>query len=90
MRAQEHADLVTVTFEDNAPGIASEHLDEIFDLFFTTRDGDGHYALGLSICRSVVEEHGGAISVESQPGRSTAFHVHLGSTSPLDTNGRTG
>ena len=78
---------VTLTIEDNGPGIAADQLDDVFALFFTTRGGLGNYGLGLSICRSIVEEHGGKITVESQPGRNTAFHVHLASADPLDTKG---
>ena len=52
---------VTCTFSDNGPGFASEHVDEPFQSFFTTKPtGMG---MGLSICRTIMESHGGAISM---------------------------
>jgi signal transduction histidine kinase len=45
--------------EDTGPGIAADHLERIFDSFFTTKDrGMG---IGLAICRSIIDAHGGTI-----------------------------
>lgn len=55
--------------EDEGPGIAQEHLDRIFQPFFTTKpQGTG---LGLAITQQIVKEHGGEIRVESRPGNGT-------------------
>jgi len=69
------ARFLSVDFIDNGPGIAPEHLPQLFTPFFTTKSrGTG---LGLAISQRVIAQHGGMIRVESEPGQGTAFHVHL-------------
>jgi PAS domain S-box-containing protein len=51
------------TFEDSGPGIKPEHLDHLFDSFFTTKDAG--MGLGLPICRSIIEAHGGHIRADN-------------------------
>jgi len=75
-------DRVTVTIRDNGPGIKPEIQSKIFDPFFTTKPVGQGTGLGLSICHSIVERHGGRISVSSQPGEGTKFSV----TIPLKGN----
>jgi two-component system cell cycle sensor histidine kinase/response regulator CckA len=65
--------LVRVT--DNGAGIPAGILDRIFDPFFTTKGPDRGSGLGLSICSSLVRQHGGTIAVESEPGRGSQFTV---------------
>lgn len=66
----------TLVVADNGPGIPEEVRGRIFEPFFTTkRTGSG---LGLSICRKIVSEHGGEISVVSEPGAGTTFVVTFG------------
>lgn len=68
---------VIVQISDTGHGIAPEHLKKIFDPFFTTKPvGDGT-GLGLSISYSIVQRHGGLITVASQPHRGTTFTVAL-------------
>ena len=68
-------DQVEVSFSDTGCGISAEDRDRIFDLFFTTKPrGTG---LGLPICRRIVEDHGGTISVASRPGQGTTFTIQL-------------
>lgn len=62
---------------DTGLGIAPEHLSRIFDPFFTTRPVGMGTGLGLSITYSIVQQHHGHISVESQPGRGTCFTIRL-------------
>lgn len=64
-----------IQIEDDGPGIPAEHLDKIFDPFFTTKTGGT--GLGLPICKKIVEDHRGQISVKTGPGRGTAVTVTL-------------
>lgn len=66
--------LIQVT--DNGEGIPEEVKDKLFNKFCSTKGAKGT-GLGLVITRKVIEEHGGAISVESQPGRGTTFLIEI-------------
>jgi signal transduction histidine kinase len=69
---------VRITVTDQGPGIPPEQLEQVFAPFFTTRpDGLG---LGLNICRSIVEAHGGSMSVENRPGGGALFSFTLPTT----------
>jgi two-component system sensor histidine kinase AtoS len=64
-----------VEVEDTGRGIAEEHLERIFDPFFSlNREGTG---LGLAISRKIIENHGGRIEVKSKPGKGTKFGIIL-------------
>jgi signal transduction histidine kinase len=62
-----------VEVRDTGVGIDAEVLPHIFDPFFTTKGARGGTGLGLAIVSDVVGRHGGHVSVESAPGRGTAF-----------------
>ena len=66
---------VEVVVEDTGAGIAPEHLDKIFNLYFTTRDGGS--GIGLSMVYRTVQLHDGEIEVHSSPGAGTAFRLML-------------
>ena len=68
-------DTIVVSVTDTGPGIAPEIASQLFQPFITTKaQGMG---VGLSISRTIVEAHGGQISVESNPGGGTIFHFTL-------------
>ena len=67
--------LVEVVVEDTGVGIAPEHLDKIFNLYFTTRAGGS--GIGLSMVYQAVQLHNGEIEVQSSPGKGTAFRLTL-------------
>jgi len=76
-----------VQFEagDNGPGIPPEIRARIFEPFFTTKPPGQGTGLGLSLCQSIVESHGGLIRVESEPGRGATFLVELPLGVPANT-----
>jgi len=66
---------IRILVKDNGIGIAPEDMTNIFNPFFSTKSvGTG---LGLSNTRQIVEEHGGTISCQSQPGKGTVFTIQL-------------
>jgi signal transduction histidine kinase len=67
---------VALVVADTGTGITPEHLERIFDPFFSTKRSGGS-GLGLSICRDIVRAHEGAITVESAPGAGACFSVWL-------------
>jgi signal transduction histidine kinase/ABC-type uncharacterized transport system substrate-binding protein len=71
---------VLVAVEDSGAGIDPKDVDRIFDSFFTTKSqGMG---MGLSICRSIVESHGGRLRAASKVGRGSVFTVLLPANRP--------
>ncbi|MGQ9925251.1 MAG: sensor histidine kinase [Chloroflexaceae bacterium] len=91
MRDQEHGriiistrvieDQLELSVSDTGSGIPAEMLDTIFQPFVTTKDVNDHKnsgtGLGLTICRTIVENHGGSIHVESEVGRGTTMIVRF-------------
>jgi PAS domain S-box-containing protein len=63
---------VTVSIRDTGIGIDEESIESIFDTFYTTKPGG--MGMGLSICRSIIEAHGGKLWAENNPDRGAAFH----------------
>jgi two-component system, cell cycle sensor histidine kinase and response regulator CckA len=66
---------IKISFKDQGVGIAENHLLNIFDPYFTTKqEGSG---LGLATTYSIIKQHAGHITVESQLGVGTIFHIYL-------------
>jgi two-component system sensor histidine kinase CiaH len=70
---------ILLSVADTGEGIAPEHLEKIFDRFYQadTSRSKGKSGLGLSIAKSIVENHGGAIQATSRPGVGSTFTVEL-------------
>ncbi|HEV7837717.1 MAG TPA: MEDS domain-containing protein [Gemmatimonadaceae bacterium] len=74
---------LVVSVSDTGTGIAPQHVDQIFDAFYTTKaHGIG---MGLAISRSIVESHGGRLWATSNPGPGANFHLTL----PIQSEGAT-
>ena len=68
-------DYVSVSIEDYGTGISPEHVSKIFDPYFTTKEkGTG---LGLATVYSILKRHDGLVTVESEIGKGTIFHLYL-------------
>jgi len=65
-----------VLLEDTGKGIPAEDLPRIFEPFFTTKGNHGT-GLGLAVSWGIVEAHGGALTVQSEPGKGTCFTLNL-------------
>ena len=75
-----------LTVADTGCGIESAILAKIFDPFFTTKEVGQGTGLGLSMVQGIVQQHGGAIHPDSEPGRGTTFTIFL----PLESGGGSG
>lgn len=70
---------------DNGHGIVNEDVDQIFEPFYTTKQVGEGTGLGLSIVNRIVQEHGGRIDVQSEPGVQTRFRITLPQASMTTT-----
>ncbi len=68
---------VKITVLDTGHGIEKEHLDRIFDPYFTTKEVGEGSGFGLSVVHGIVKSHNGAISVDSEYGEGTMFNIFL-------------
>ncbi len=78
----EHRDRTAIlTVRDDGPGIAPADLPHVFERFYRAdkarASADGHAGLGLAIAKTIAENHGGTITVQSPPGEGTVFTVTL-------------
>jgi signal transduction histidine kinase len=81
IRLRQEAALVQLTLTDQGIGVPPADLPHLFERFHRGANVDDRrfpgWGLGLSICRQIVEQHGGRITVNSQEGQGTTFHVTL-------------
>ena len=74
--AKVSGDSLLVEVRDNGPGIAKENFSKIFEPYYRVENGNHQPAglgLGLSLCRTIIEAHGGKIRVESETGKGSTF-----------------
>ncbi len=69
--------VVRITVEDNGSGIPIEAQKHIFEPFFTTKNRSDGTGLGLAISYSIMKDHGGFLSFETEEGQYTKFHIDL-------------
>ena len=72
---REGSEWAEVSVTDDGCGIPEDLRTQIFAPFFTTKLSHKNTGLGLSICRNILEEHGGTISFDSKPGSGTTFKI---------------
>ncbi len=66
-----------LTIRDTGVGMNGDLIANIFDPYFTTKDREKGTGLGLAVVHGIIREHGGFITVESEKGAGSAFHVHI-------------
>jgi two-component system NtrC family sensor kinase len=71
---------VILEVNDDGPGVADEVKKKIFDPFFTTKEVGKGTGLGLTVAYAIVEEHGGRLWLESEPGQGASFFIQLPAT----------
>jgi two-component system NtrC family sensor kinase len=71
------AESVEIAVEDDGPGIPDEHLQRIFEPFFSTKEGGKSLGLGLAVVYGIVDAHHGEIDVASKVGKGTTFRITL-------------
>lgn len=87
MRKDVSAGYCVITVEDNGPGIPASRIADIFEPFYTTRkEGSG---LGLYVARQLCDANQAELTVDSQPGVGTAFHIRMG-LAPQQSRARIG
>lgn len=77
LKARAQNGYVRISISDTGRGIAPEHRPRIFDPFFTTRSRAVARGMGLPMVQGMVEQHGGWIDIQSEPGRGTTVNLYL-------------
>jgi PAS domain S-box-containing protein len=77
VRAFAAGDTIRVNFEDSGCGMTAEQMRHLFDPFHSTKNGENHLGLGLFVSHEIVQQHGGDLLVESQPGAGSTITVVL-------------
>ncbi len=78
-RSLKRGDYVHIAIQDEGRGILAEHLDKIFDPYFSTKSVGVQKGMGLGLATAyaVVQKHDGHITVQSSPGKGTTVHIYL-------------
>jgi len=87
IRLEEGDGRTQVSFQDFGAGIPQEEQEKVFEPFYRvdkSRAKDtGGYGLGLSLCREIMQAHGGEISLESEPGKGTKVLLKFPKVNPI-------
>src|SRR6266542_818761 len=75
-------DAIAISIEDTGTGIDPKTIDRIFDAFFSTKSNG--MGLGLAICQSIVESHGGTVTVRANVPCGSVFRIILPCSAPAD------
>jgi signal transduction histidine kinase len=75
--APQSDDQVSIEVIDDGPGIPKEIQAKIFEPYFSTKPRGEGTGLGLSLCRKIIDGHGGALTVHSVPGRGASFTIRI-------------
>jgi len=67
----------SLCFKDDGPGMDADTLHDMYTPYFTTKNTERNFGLGLAYCKNVVEKHGGTLSAKSSPGKGTAVTVYI-------------
>ncbi len=75
----ESGEYIQLTFRDNGKGIPRDHLERVFDPYFSTKDEHSRkgMGLGLAICNSILEKHKGHIAIKSREGEGTTVCIYI-------------
>ena len=70
---------VLVSISDEGVGIEAENMDRVFDPYFSTKERGSQkgVGLGLSTALSIINSHGGALTLDSEPGKGTIVKIYL-------------
>jgi signal transduction histidine kinase len=82
LRARSTDQLVSISIRDTGPGIPPEKMDKIFEPFYTTKPPGQGTGLGLHSVRSLVQEYGGEVLIQSTMGQGTTFHLEFPRSTP--------
>ncbi|MGD8764927.1 MAG: ATP-binding protein, partial [Desulfobacteraceae bacterium] len=79
VKHQKNGNFVRISFYDHGHGIPADDLSKIFDPYFSTKKigAQKRTGLGLSVCQSIIIQHGGDVLVDSKPDRGTTIHLYL-------------
>jgi signal transduction histidine kinase len=81
LQAEQSSDFVELRVQDSGPGIEAEELEHLFERFYredeSRQRAEGGSGLGLAIAKSIVEDHGGHIRAESDPGQGLSIIIQL-------------